>query len=93
MTSFIRGNRTGFGIAIVLAGVVSLSLAAAGVLAPLTAAALAVLLSAATAIALNTWRNGQATGSMGQLLHDTEQAAGSASASGSTVAAPSSRRK
>lgn len=37
-----------------------------------TYAMLAALLIATVAIGFNTWRNGQATGSMGQLIYETE---------------------
>ena len=41
-----------------------------------TFAGLAALLIASAAVGLTTWRNGQATGSIGQLLHETERAHG-----------------
>ena len=37
-----------------------------------TFAALAALLLGTAAVGLNTWRNGQATGSVAQLIHETD---------------------
>jgi hypothetical protein len=45
-------------------------------LSPTTFAAIAVFLIGGFAIALTTWRNAQATGSIAQLLHTTEGLAG-----------------
>ena len=45
-------------------------------LSPTTFAAIVVFLLGGVAIALTTWRNAQATGSIAQLLHATEGAPG-----------------
>jgi len=41
-----------------------------------TFAALAALFVALAAVGLNTWRNGRATGSIGQVIHETDVAHG-----------------
>jgi hypothetical protein len=47
-----------------------------GTMGPSTFAALAALLVAIAAVGLTTWRTGQTTGNIGQLLHETERAHG-----------------
>ena len=47
-------------------------IAAPGSVATLTYVMAATLLAAMGAIVVTTWRNGQATGSIGQLLHETD---------------------
>ena len=43
-----------------------------GGIGPSTSAAVFALMIVATAIIVNTWKNGQPIGSMGQLIHDTD---------------------
>jgi len=49
-------------------------LALRGAMEPATYAVLAVLTIATALVAFNTWKNGQAAGSMGQLIHETDVA-------------------
>jgi hypothetical protein len=44
-----------------------------------TFGAIAALLLGTVAVGLNSWRNGQATGSVGQLIHETDVTGASAS--------------
>ena len=46
---------------------------APGVISPTTYAVVASLLIATAAIVINTWKGAQGTGSVGQLLYDTER--------------------
>ena len=43
-----------------------------GGIGPSTSAAVVALMIVATAIIVNTWKNGQPVGSMGQLIHDAD---------------------
>jgi hypothetical protein len=73
MTSFITRGRLALGTAFLLPLVAAMGLLAMETsITPSTYAIVGALLAATAAVAFNTWRNGQATASMGQLLHETE---------------------
>jgi len=74
MTSLTRLDRATVGVALGLPCLTSLimMLWAPGVVTPTTYAVVVALLLATAAIALNTWKSAQGTGSMGQLLYETE---------------------
>lgn len=77
MTSLTRLDRATVGLALGLPCITSLIMMmwAPGVVTPTTYAVVAALLLATAAIALNSWKSAQGTGSMGQLLYETEGAA------------------
>jgi hypothetical protein len=77
MTALTRLDRATVGLALGLPCITSLLMMmwAPGVVTPTTYAVVATLLLATAAIALNTWKSAQGTGSMGQLLYETEGAA------------------
>jgi len=76
MTSLTRLDRATVGVALGLPCLTSLimMLWAPGVVTPTTYAVVVALLLATAAIALNSWKSAQGTGSMGQLLYETEGA-------------------
>jgi hypothetical protein len=79
MTSFITRGRLALGTAFMLPLVAAMGLLAMETsITPSTYAIVGALLAATAAVAFNTWRNGQATASMGQLLHETEVTADAA---------------
>ena len=77
MTALTRIDRATVAVALGLPCITSLVLMiwAPGVVTPTTYAVVATLLLATAAIALSTWKSAQGTGSMGQLLYETETGA------------------
>lgn len=85
-------NRTTLAVAFLLPCAVSLGMMAmSGTMGTSTYAMLAALLTATAAIGLMTWKNGQATGSVGQLLHETDLTPLTARAAPDTEATSASR--
>lgn len=85
-------NRTTLAVAFLLPCAVSLGMMAmSGTMASSTYAMVAALLTATAAIGLTTWKNGQASGSMGQLLHETDLTPVTARAAPATEATSASR--
>jgi hypothetical protein len=74
MTALTRLDRVTVGVALGLPCLTSLFLMfwAPGAITPTTYALTVTLVLATSAIIINTWRSAQGTGSMGQLLHETE---------------------
>src|SRR4029078_2994708 len=74
MTSLTRLDRATVGVALGLPCLTSLIMMmwAPGVVTPTNYAVVVALLLATAAIALNSWKSAQGTGSMGQLLYETE---------------------
>lgn len=77
MTPLTRLDRATVAVALGLPCITSLVLMiwAPGVVTPTTYAVVASLLLATAAIAISTWKSAQGTGSMGQLLYETETGA------------------
>jgi hypothetical protein len=77
MTTHIAKNRAILALPLVLPCAASIwLLTVRSTMSLSTFAGLAALLVASAAVGLTTWKNGQATGSVGQLLHETERAHG-----------------
>jgi hypothetical protein len=76
MNSLTRLDRATVGVALGLPCLTSLIMMmwAPGVVTPTTYAVVVALLLATAAIVLNSWKSAQGTGSMGQLLYETEGA-------------------
>ena len=72
MTRSLQNSLTKF-VAVTLPCTVLLSLVPGlGGIGPSTSAAVVALMVVATAIIVNTWKNGQSAGSVGQLIHKTD---------------------
>jgi hypothetical protein len=88
MKSQFLNYRTTVGLAVTIPFAAFLWLLTINDISATTFTMIGVLLVAAAAVAVVTWRNGQATGSVGQLLYKTEEApatsARNAPASGKT---------
>ena len=84
MTAIVRPrlDRVTLGVTLGLPCVTSLVLMlwAPGAITSSSYAVVVALLLAAAAIVINTWNNAQATGSLGQLLYETDAVAGSPAA-------------
>jgi predicted membrane protein len=73
MTSFINRRTLTLGTAFALPCITAVALVASETtITASTYAIVGALLTATAAVAFNTWRNGQATAGMAQLLHETE---------------------
>ena len=87
MSLAITRNRSILGAALLLPFAASLWMLITGsTMSSSTFAALAALFVALAAVGLNTWRNGSATGSIGQVIHEADAAPATARKRGSAHA-------